>query len=164
MTDSLEEDPRLTAAHRAAGSGEFAQAERLLQEVLAEDADCVLALDILGFVQFFLGRPAEAEQACRRAIAIEPDRAYSNKGLGLCLAKQGKLDVGLPFLLRAIALAPEWADPRWDLAIVLADGGRPTEALEVLLQAERDLPAERPRFEQLRREIVGRQPPTSSPR
>jgi tetratricopeptide (TPR) repeat protein len=153
MSEQSTTNPRLEVAHKAANLGEFARAERLLHEVLSEDETCLLALDLLGFVQFFLGRPAEAEQACRRAIAIEPNRAYSNKGLGLCLAKQGKLDEGLPFLRHAIELEPAWFDPRWDLAIVLSEAGRHAEALEVLNQAERAIPTEQARFAQLRAEI-----------
>jgi tetratricopeptide (TPR) repeat protein len=156
MSEQAITDPRLEAAHLAANTGEFARAERLLHEVLAEDDGCLLALDLLGFVQYFQGRPAEAEQACRRAIAIAPNRAYSNKGLGLCLAKQGMLDEGLPFLRQAIALEPAWFDPRWDMAIVLLEAGRHDEALLVLDEAERAVPSERARFEQLRAEILAR--------
>jgi tetratricopeptide (TPR) repeat protein len=151
---------RLTEAHAAANCGQFERAERLLLEVLAEDASNLLALDTLGFVQYFLGRPDQAEQACRHALAIAPDRAYSNKGLGLCLAKQGKLDEGIPFLHRAIELEPVWFDPRWDLAVVLTEAGRYQEALTVLDDGERVLPSAAPRFNDLRRQIAGLASPT----
>ncbi|HEY5960468.1 MAG TPA: tetratricopeptide repeat protein, partial [Polyangiaceae bacterium] len=94
-----------------------------------------------------------AEQACRRALAIEPHRAYSNKGLGLCLAKQGKLDEGLPYLHHAIAVEPNWFDPRWDLAVVLSEVGRYDEALAVLVEMDRVLPDCAPRVAELRRQI-----------
>lgn len=149
-------DPRLEVAHHAANRGEFALAERLLHEVLADDASSLLALDLLGFVLFFQGCPEKAEQACRRAIAIDPTRAYSNKGLGLCLAKQGRLDAGLEYLREAIRLEPSWFDPRWDMAIVLYEAGRYNAALETLTEAEKALPAEQTRFAQLRREILQR--------
>jgi Tfp pilus assembly protein PilF len=163
MSEQAMSDPRIEAAHHAANTGEFARAERLLHEVLADDASSLLALDLLGFVQFFQGRPVEAEQACRRAIAIDPKRAYSNKGLGLCLAKQGKLDEGLPYLRRAIALEPTWFDPRWDMAIVLCEAGRYPEALEALAQAELAVPAEQAQFDRLRNEIRLRSGQTGSP-
>lgn len=153
MSEPVPNDPRLEAAFRCANDGEFAGSERLLQEVLDEDDACLLALDLLGFVQYFLGRPADAEQACRRALAIDANRAYSNKGLGLCLARLGKLDEGLVYLHRATTLEPTWFDPRWDTAVVLSEAARYVEALEVVAQAERDIPAERPRFTQLREEI-----------
>ena len=147
-------DPRLNEAQAAALRREFALAEQLIHQVLSDNDSCLLALDLLGFVQYFQGRPSEAEQACRRAIAIEPERAYSNKGLGLCLAKQGKLDEELPYLRRAIALEPQWFDPRWDMAIVLAEARRFEEALAVLAEAELAVPSEGARFAQLRQEIL----------
>jgi Tfp pilus assembly protein PilF len=156
MSDQTLSDPRLEAAHQAANRREYARAERLLHEVLSDDASSLMALDLLGFVQYFQGRPAEAEQACRRAIAIDPKRAYSNKGLGLCLAKQGKLDEGLPYLREAIRIEPNWFDPRWDMAIVLFEVGRYDEALEVLAQAELAVPTEQARFAKLRTEILDR--------
>jgi tetratricopeptide (TPR) repeat protein len=166
MTKQPITDPRLDIAHQAANNRDFARAEQLLHDVLSqlpteihsvepsERETCLLALDLLGFVLFFQGRPEEAEQACRRAIAVAPDRAYSNKGLGLCLAKQGKVDEGLPYLRRAIALQPEWLDPRWDMAIVLHEAQRFEEALAVLVEAECALPAERMRFVQLRQVVA----------
>ena len=147
---------RLEAAQHAATHGDLPRAEQLLQEILAEDAACLLALDLLGFVRYFLGRPGEAEQACRRALAIDPNRAYPNKGLGLCLAKQGRLDEGLPYLRKAIALDPHWLDPRWDLTIVLSEAGRYDEALSTLREAELAIPEEGARFARLRREILAR--------
>lgn len=149
-------DPRLQGAHQAATHGDFQLAEQLLCLVLSDDAGCLQALDLMGFVQYFQGRPADAESSCRRALAIDPARAYSNKGLGLCLAKQGRLDDGLPYLLEAIRLAPDWFDPRWDLAVVLFDAGRFEHALEAIAAAEAAIPAERVRFAQLRAEVLNR--------
>jgi Tfp pilus assembly protein PilF len=87
---------------------------------------------------------------------LDPTRAYSNKGLGLCLAKQGRVEQGLPYLREAIRLEPEWFDPRWDMAIVLMDAGRHAEALTVLDHATIALPSQRERIEQLRREVLRR--------
>ena len=156
MTNENLSDPRLQGAQAAARAGEFDSAEQLLHEILTQDPFSVLALDLLGFVQYFQGRPEAAELACRRALAIDPNRAYSNKGLGLCLAKQGKLDEGLPYLRHAIALEPGWFDPRWDMAVVLCEAERYREALEVLALAELAIPAETKRLTQLRNEVVAR--------
>lgn len=147
---------RLEEAHEAANAKEFARAEALLVEVLEATPNELSALDLLGFVLFFQGRPEQAEVACRRALAIEPERAYSTKGLGLCLARQGRVDEGVLLLRQAIALAPKWFDPRWDLGVVLADAGRWDEATEVLQQAEGAVPAERSRFASLRAGIAKR--------
>ncbi|HEY5957888.1 MAG TPA: hypothetical protein VIV60_15100, partial [Polyangiaceae bacterium] len=60
MTQNEVSDPRLEAAHLAANQGQFDRSEQLLLEVLSDDPANLLALDILGFVQYFLGRPADA--------------------------------------------------------------------------------------------------------
>ena len=156
MSEAEKSDPRLQGAHRAATHGDFALAEQLLGEVLRDDAASLLALDLLGFVQYFQGRPAEAEMACRRAIAIDPARAYSNKGLGLCLAKQGKVDEGLPFLKEATRIAPDWFDPRWDMVVVLLEAGRYPAAFEALAEAEAALPQHREKLSTLRLELARR--------
>lgn len=145
---------KLTAAHDAAVAHDFEQAERLLVEVLAEDPHNLIALDLQGFVLYFLGRPAEAEIACRKALALEPERAYSTKGLGLCLAKQGRIDEGIERLRQAIRLAPHWFDPRWDLAVVLGDAKRFDEAIEVLTEAEAAIAQDRAKYATLRQRFI----------
>jgi tetratricopeptide (TPR) repeat protein len=124
--------------------------------VLAQEPHNLNALDLQGFVLYFLDRPAEAEMACRKALALEPNRAYSTKGLGLCVAKQGRIDEGLDLLRKAIQLEPHWFDPRWDLAVVLGDAKRFDEAFTVLTEAESAVPQEAVRFEALRQELIDR--------
>lgn len=156
MSHANNSDPRLEGAQRAATDGDLPLAEQLLSLVLKDDPSSLVALDLLGFVLYFQDRPVEAEHACRRAIALDPRRAYSNKGLGLCLAKQGKVEQGLPFIHEAIRLEPQWFDPRWDLAIVLMDAERYAEALEVLDEAATALPDCAHRLNVLRSEICRR--------
>lgn len=161
MNPSETTDPRLEGARLAAVAGNLALAEQLLKLVLRDAPESLPALDLLGYVLYFEGRPVEAEAACRLAVQLEPTRAYSNKGLGLCLAKQGEVDQGLTYLREAIRLAPEWFDPRWDMSIVLMDAGRYTEALDALDQAAAAIPTEAERFERLRDEVWKR---SSAPR
>ena len=142
--------PRLREAHDAAVARDFPRAERLLAEVLTHEPHNLVALDLLGFVLFFMNRPGEAEAACRQALSLEPHRAYSTKGLGLCVAKQGRVDEGCECLREAIRLEPHWFDPRWDLAIVLGDAGRWDEAISVLGEAETAIPQEKARYAALR--------------
>lgn len=148
--------PLLAQARDAAIARDFARAEQLLTGLLRDEPDHLDALDLLGFVLFFLDRPAEAETACRKALALSPNRPYSTKGLGLCMAKQGRVDEGCEHLRAAIQLKPDWFDPRWDLAIVLGDAQRWQEALAVLVEAEAALPHEQARYAALRSELVNR--------
>ena len=88
-------------------------AEPLLREVLEAEPDNLPALDLLGFVLYFLDRPEEGEQACRRALELEPDHAYAHKGLGLNLAKRGgDLEAALGHIRRAMALTSAFACAR----------------------------------------------------
>ena len=148
--------PQLREAHDAAVARDFPRAERLLRDVLTQEPHNLTALDLQGFVLYFLDRPAEAEISCRKALALEPTRAYSTKGLGLCVAKQGRIDEGIELLRQAIKLEPHWFDPRWDLAIVLGDAKRFDEALAVLAEAESAIPQNAARCEALRNEFVKR--------
>jgi len=126
----------LEAARAAATAKDFARAETLLREALGAAPDNLSALDLLGFVLYFLDRPEEGEQVCRRALELEPDHAYAHKGLGLNMAKRGgDLDEALGHIRRAIELKPDWMDPAWDLVVTLKNAGRLEEAMFELEKA-----------------------------
>ncbi len=130
----------LDEAKIAAQRREFGRAESLVREVLAARPDHVPALDLLGFVLYFQGRPAEAEAVCRRTLELKPDHPYALKGLGLCLAKEGDLAGAIASIERAIALKPDWFDPYWDLAVTLVDAGRMADAVAVVQRGRVALP------------------------
>ena len=119
-------------ARSAATAGRLDEAIVLCHAVLSGDPRHRGALDLLGFAHFFKKEFAVAEQWCRKTLELYPEHAYAHKGLGLCLARQGKLDDGLPHLREAMRLEPKFFDPYWDTAVVLRDAGRYPEALEVL--------------------------------
>ena len=81
-----------------------------------------------------------AESYNRRAIAQEPDHAFAHNGLGLSLARQGKLDESRVAIERAIALAPRWYEPYHDFAVVLAEAGRKDEAVALLARGSAAIP------------------------
>ena len=110
-------------------------------------------LDLGGFVCFFLGDYVATEGYCRRALAVKPDHAYACKGLGLALARQGRVDEGVQSLERAIALAPEWVDSYWDLAVALLEAGRHDDALQAVERGEKAVPSEAMRLRSLAQTI-----------
>jgi tetratricopeptide (TPR) repeat protein len=118
--------------------------------------DDLTLLDLGGFVCFFLGDYLATESYCRRALALQPDHAYACKGLGLALARQGRVDEGVQSLERSIALAPEWVDSYWDLAVALLEAGRSDEALHAVERAEKAVPAEAQRLRGLAQTIRAR--------
>jgi len=127
-------------ARRAATAGHLDEAIERCHAILSDDPRHRGALDLLGFAHFFKKEFAVAEQWCRKTLDLYPDHAYAHKGLGLCLARQGKLDDGLPHLHEAMRLEPKFFDPYWDTAVVLRDAGRYADALAVLRRGLAECP------------------------
>jgi tetratricopeptide (TPR) repeat protein len=127
-----------------------------INQGLALVPDDLTLLDLGGFVCFFLGDYLATESYCRRALALQPDHAYACKGLGLALARQGRVDEGVQSLERSIALAPEWVDSYWDLAVALLEAGRSDEALHTVERAEKAAPDEAQRLRGLAQTIRAR--------
>ena len=146
--DAIIEQTR--AAINEHGLGE---ARERIKEGLALAPDNLTLLDLGGFVCFFLGDYVATESYCRRALAIKSDHAYACKGLGLALARQGRVEEGVQSLERAIALAPEWVDSYWDLAVTLLEAGRSDEALQAVERGETAVPAEAKRLRSLAQTI-----------
>jgi tetratricopeptide (TPR) repeat protein len=135
---------------------DLGEARAKIRQGLALDAANLDLLDLGGFVAFFLGDYLATEDFCRKALAVKPDHAYACKGLGLGLARQGKVDEGVASLERSIALAPQWMDPYWDLAVTLMDAGRTDQALQVIERAEQVVPGETQRLRGLAQTICTR--------
>src|SRR5687767_6655633 len=72
--------------------GNFAAARDLARAALAQhprDAECLRAL---GLAEFRLGRHAEAIDALRRSVRIDPSRALAHLALANALQEQGALE------------------------------------------------------------------------
>jgi tetratricopeptide (TPR) repeat protein len=100
------------------------EAAELLEQVLELEPENTRALDLLGFVKWALGDIGASEEINRRSLAIKPLGHYARKGLGVCLADQGKIDEAIPEFYHAMALKPLWVDPVHDLAVCLFRAGR----------------------------------------
>jgi tetratricopeptide (TPR) repeat protein len=72
--------------------GEAAEAQRLLDAVLAEDAHSAAALQARGQMALELGRPEEAEPWLREALRVEPHDHLTTYQLIICLRHLGKRD------------------------------------------------------------------------
>ena len=139
----MADDPqreKFQQARSAATAGRLDEAIALCNEVLVADAQHRGALDLLGYAHFFKKEFAVAERWCRRTLELYPEHAYAHKGLGLCLARQGKLDEGLPHLREAMRLEPKFFDPYWDTVVVLREAGRFREALDTLRRGMAECP------------------------
>lgn len=131
---------KLAEARRLAEARDYAATERLIREMRDQDPDDLVLLDLHGYALYFLGRNEEAESVCRRTLELSADHAYAHKGLGLCLAKRGRIDEAERALERAMALKPKWFDPYWDLSVSLVAAGRFSAVIDVLRRAREALP------------------------
>ena len=130
----------LVRAREATAEQRFEEAHRLLLRASALDSANLDVIDLLGFVCFSLRDYEASEAHNRRALALSANHAYAYCGLGLALARQGKLADGVSALERAIALSPHWYDPYHDLAVALAEANKLDEAVAVLARGSAAIP------------------------
>ncbi len=86
-----------------------------------------------------LGRPADAEAACRRGVAaarrhldLHPDDSRACYLAGGALVRLGARDEGLALAERALAIDPDEPAVLYNLACVYAQAGEPERALDCL--------------------------------
>jgi tetratricopeptide (TPR) repeat protein len=150
-------EAQLERARAEAKAKRYVTAEVLLRDLLKQDPDNIGALDLLGFVAYFRGKPEQGEEVCRRVLQLSPDHAYAHKGLGLNIAKRGgDMDEAIASIQRAIELEPEWFDPRWDLLVTLVDAKRFELARAELERARQALPKHSTQWDAMEQEIHGR--------
>jgi radical SAM protein with 4Fe4S-binding SPASM domain len=146
----------LVRARNATDDRRFDEAHRLLVRALELEPTHLGVLDLLGFVCFSLRDFQAAEAFNRCALAQDASHAFAYNGLGLSLARQGKLDEGRAAIERAIALAPTWYDPYHDLAVVLWEAGQCDEACAALARGRAAIPDAAAEFAQVEASIRAR--------
>jgi tetratricopeptide (TPR) repeat protein len=129
----LKQNPRYAAAHMAMGEllakkGDKAGARSHFQQALTLDAgyrDRLMdfAKDAYAHRVF-----ATAECAMRAIVAVRPDDAEAQSGLGMVLLAQGKPSAAIPYLDTACSLAPSLAGNYVTLGVAYHRAGRATEA------------------------------------
>lgn len=77
-----------------------------------------------------MGTFAEAEDACRRSIALRPDMPMTHTNLGIALRQQGKHEDAMAALRLAIRLKPNSPQAGNELVSMLLLAGQPDEAEE----------------------------------
>ncbi|WP_168991434.1 tetratricopeptide repeat protein [Paraburkholderia sp. UYCP14C] len=75
-----------------------------------------------------LGRPQEAQTACRRAIELAPDYAPAHRNLGMVFMGTGRRDEAERAFRQVLTLDPESNDSLNNLGILLDQMGRYSEA------------------------------------
>jgi len=139
----------LSAASKAASSRQLDAAEPLLLQALGREPNNLNALDLLGYVYFFQGRYAECARLCEKALTIQPGHPYALSGLGMALAKQGDVALGIEKLEAAMTAAPEQPEPYWDAAVLLIEAQEPMRAASILKKGIEFSPRNASRFSAL---------------
>jgi tetratricopeptide (TPR) repeat protein len=80
------------------------------------------------------GRPAEAMEKYRQAIALRPDLYQAEEALGHLLAQSGRTDEAVQHFLRSAKIRPDRAQPIRALAMLLEAQGNPAESLRLWRQ------------------------------
>jgi len=118
----------------------LAEAEAVLEAVLATAPLDAEAMQLLGLVRRRQSRPDEAEALYRRALSIDPDMAHVHHNLGHLLRVRGQNADALPFFDAAIRLKPNYVDAYVNRGIALTALDRLEEAEKSYRRALHILP------------------------
>ncbi|HWW61114.1 MAG TPA: tetratricopeptide repeat protein, partial [Thermoanaerobaculia bacterium] len=132
----------LRAAVELEQQGKFALAANAYREILNTHPDAILAWTNLGNAEMQLGRRAAAEEAFRKAIALDAMNADALNNLAWMLYEQKQFDEAESFARKAVAVNAPDSWTRLDtLAHILAAKGSCDEALTTFKSAVDAVPA-----------------------
>lgn len=123
--------------------GEYAQAVRVLEDLLAEDPDNGLYRETRAFVRFQQGQRAAAREEYAELIAEYPARVRLRYNLGVLELDADNENRAYRVLSEGVDLAEEDTEYRWVLAEAAYRSNREAEALEHL-EVFRGLSADSP--------------------
>jgi radical SAM protein with 4Fe4S-binding SPASM domain len=116
--------------------GNWQLAEILLKKVIEKNPKNIDALNYHGYISFMLGNYQESVDSNKKVFAIDPHNIYAHTGLGLSIAKLGKLEDGIRLLKKSAEMTDAtYMDPYYDLAVLLLENGKHAEARKVLDEA-----------------------------
>nr|WP_279331591.1 MULTISPECIES: tetratricopeptide repeat protein [unclassified Desertifilum] len=123
---------RALSHHQA---GELQQAQRIYQQILAIDPQCVEAIQLLGTVTHQLGDSQSAIAYLRQALTINPNYAEAHNNLGAALWQSEQSIKAIECYQSAIALKPDYLDAYNNLGIALRHHHQPQAAIEAYQKA-----------------------------
>lgn len=115
--------------------GDLAQAEPIWLQLAEQAPENYFILSQLAATQVQAGKTRAARVALDKAMALNPNDAFTHSVLGVVKFRQGDLEGAETTLRRAIELDASLARPYNHLGIVLSQKGDFTAAEELLLQA-----------------------------
>jgi tetratricopeptide (TPR) repeat protein len=133
-------DPDLRHAGTLIMGGRAAEAEVVLQAVVARRPDDSDARFALGVICMNTQRLGDAEGWFRQAIERDPEFAEAHANLGTVLSTVGRLNEAIDSYRHAVAIDPELADAQNRLGDALQGVGRPNAAIAAYRQAAAAVP------------------------
>ncbi|MBC8337674.1 MAG: sulfotransferase [Alphaproteobacteria bacterium] len=103
--------------------------EMILEATTRNDTDPALHANC-GAIMNLLGRPQEAEAACRHVIDMDPSHAEAHNNLAVSLEVQGRMDEAQDAAVRAIELNPSYMEACLNLGNILLRSGEPLTAVD----------------------------------
>ncbi len=146
--DSTRTDVFLRAADTSFAVKQFARAQAYCERALQITRNDWLVWQVYGNALSAQELWSRAEIAYRRVIELNPTYSHGNAGLGIALARQGKLDAARPYFMAVMQYETSDKQKAGYLAgyaAALAANGDPRGALEFYLRAA-DLDPENPGF------------------
>lgn len=130
---------RLTEAENDITKQDYASAEPLLKQIVANQADNYVAWYDLGYIYHALGRREDSIAAYRKSVEAKPDVFESNLNLGLALADSNQTEAE-KFLRAATTLQPrndpsQGRERAWMALGNLLGASKPDEAINAFRQA-----------------------------
>ncbi len=125
----------LGTVHRA--RGDHAAAEMCFAQSATTPALAPLALLNLGNTRRDLGRLADAVEAYRTAVAVDPGHVAARFALGVTLERLGRLEEALSTLSALVEHVPEHRDAWFHLGLIAHQVGGTAVALDAYLCAQR---------------------------
>jgi len=113
----------------------YANVETLWRVTVAQNPDCWLAENNLGYLLLHNNRVAEALNHLQAAVKIHPDDAMAENNLGSALLQNGNRDEALVCFKKALAIQPEYALAYNNLGDLFLKQGRAEDAMPYLLKA-----------------------------
>jgi protein O-mannosyl-transferase len=109
----------------------------LWTHTIAVTEDNARAQNNLGHALVKAGRPAEAEQALRESVRLEPSSAESRNNLGVALAERGRHSEAIQEYAAALQLRPAYVDALVNLGIAQVHAGEIDDGVRRLEEAAR---------------------------
>lgn len=121
-------------------TGQLAESEAILRQVLAQDAQQPEAFHLLGVIAHQVGRHDVAAEILKQAIFLDPISAQYRNTQGLVRHARGELDEAIGEFRCALKIEPGLVEAQNNLGNALRAQGRLQEALESFRAALRRRP------------------------